>query len=68
MKKTLKITGMMCDHCRMHAEKALLAVDGVTEVKVTLADGLAEVTLAKDVTDDTLVAAVVAAGYSAEMK
>ena len=35
MKKTLKIEGMMCDHCRVHVEKALNGISGV-EAVVTL--------------------------------
>ena len=29
MKKTLKVEGMMCNHCRMHVEKALNSIEGV---------------------------------------
>ena len=29
MKKTLKVEGMMCNHCRMHVEKALNGMYGV---------------------------------------
>ena len=68
MKKTLKITGMMCQHCRAHAEKALAALDGVAAVTVDLDTELAEVTLAKDVADEALIAAIVDAGYTAEIK
>ena len=39
MKKTLKIEGMMCGHCKMRVEKALGAVDGVSSVEVNLEDG-----------------------------
>ena len=67
MKKIIEIKGMMCDHCRMHAEKALAAVDGVSAVTVVLADAKAEVTLSKDVADDVLVKAVTDAGYEAEV-
>lgn len=35
MKKTYRIEGMMCNHCRMHAEKALNQLEGVNAV-VTL--------------------------------
>lgn len=30
MKKVFKVTGMSCNHCRMHVEKALNSVEGVT--------------------------------------
>lgn len=35
MKKEFKIEGMSCNHCRMHAEKALNSLDGIKAV-VTL--------------------------------
>ena len=64
MKKTISIDGMMCDHCRMHVEKALSAVDGVSKVEVSLADKKADVTLGKDVADKALMDAVTEAGYT----
>ncbi len=67
MKKTVMIEGMMCNHCRAHAEKALLGVDGVTEVTVSLEDKKAEVVLAKEVADDILVKAITDAGYEARV-
>ena len=30
MKKQFKVSGMMCNHCRMHVEKALNKLDGVS--------------------------------------
>ena len=67
MKKTLMINGMMCNHCRMHAEKALAAVDGVSEVTVSLEEKKAEVTLAREVADEILIKAVTDAGYEASI-
>ncbi len=64
MKKTISIEGMSCDHCRMHVEKALAAVDGVSKVQVSLADKKADVTLSKDVADKALMDAVTEAGYT----
>ena len=67
MKKTLEIKGMMCNHCRMHVEKALAGVEGVSAVTVTLEDGKAEVILAKEVADEVLVKAITDAGYEAKV-
>ena len=69
MKRTvkIKIDGMMCNHCRMHAEKALAAVEGVASVAVTLEDGMAVVKAARSVSDEALVKAVVDAGYEAKV-
>ena len=63
MKKTLTVEGMMCMHCVKHVTEALEKVDGVSAVNVSLEGKTAEVTLAKDVSDDVLKAAVVDAGY-----
>ncbi len=65
MTKTLNVTGMMCQHCVAHVKKALEGVDGVSSVDVNLEAGTATVEAAEGVADDTLVAAVVDAGYEA---
>lgn len=36
MTKTLKIEGMMCNHCVMHVTKALEGVSGVAKADVNL--------------------------------
>ena len=63
MEKTMHITGMMCSHCEARVKKALEAVDGVAEAKVSHEAGTAVVTLSKDVADDTLKKAVEAQDY-----
>lgn len=65
MEKTLDVKGMMCEHCVAHVSKALLAVDGVTDVQVNLEQGKATVELSAQVPDETLCKAVVDAGYEA---
>ena len=62
MKKTISIEGMMCAHCTGHVTKALNAIEGVTAT-VSLEDKNAVVELTKDVSDETLKAAVEEAGY-----
>jgi Cu2+-exporting ATPase len=42
MTKQFKVEGMMCNHCRMHAEKALNSVAGVNAT-VTLTPPVARV-------------------------
>lgn len=64
MKKVIQVKGMMCEHCKMHVEKALNAVPGV-RAEVDLAAGTAEVMLALPVSDETLKKAVADAGYEA---
>ena len=64
MEKTIKIEGMMCEHCEMHTKKALEAVEGVTEARVSHQAGTAIVTLEKNVSDDILTQAVTDEGYT----
>ena len=64
MKTTLTIDGMMCNHCRMHVEKALSAVDGVTAVTVDLEAKTATVESAAEISRDVLRAVVTDAGYT----
>lgn len=63
MNKTLKVEGMSCGHCKAAVEKALKAVDGVDNAVVDLANKTAEVTLNKEVKDETLKKVVEDAGY-----
>ncbi|MCR4654614.1 MAG: metal-transporting ATPase, partial [Lachnospiraceae bacterium] len=56
--KTMKIEGMMCGHCEATVKKALEALDGVSEAKVSHEEGSAIVTLTGEVTDNALKQAV----------
>ena len=64
MGKTLKIEGMMCPHCEGRVKKALEQLDGVTAAQVSWQSGTAVVTLAADVSDETLRRAVEAQDYT----
>ena len=55
MEKTMQISGMMCNHCKMTVEKALKAVPGVENVEVDLAAKCA---------DDVLMDAVAKKGFT----
>lgn len=44
MKKTYKIEGMNCAHCKASVEKAIAGVNGVENVEVSLSEGSATVT------------------------
>ena len=63
MTKTIKIEGMMCQHCVAHVTKALSGVEGVSAVDVNLKKKTATVTLEKEVSNDVLTAVVTQAGY-----
>lgn len=64
MTKTIKIEGMMCTHCEATVKKALEAIDGVAEAKVSHVEGTAVVELTADVANETLKAAVEAKDYT----
>ena len=63
MKKTLKIEGMMCQRCVAHVEKALQAVEGVSSLEILLKKKTAVVEFTTEVSDETLTAAIIDAGY-----
>ena len=48
-KETVHIEGMACNHCKMSVEKGLGALDGVTDVAVSLEDKTATVTATTDI-------------------
>lgn len=62
MKKVMKIEGMMCNHCTGRVDKVLNAIDGV-QASVSLENKAAYLTVADNVSDDTLKKAVEAEGY-----
>ncbi len=61
--KTIKIEGMMCEHCVAHVREALAGVKGVENVVVSLDEGRATLDAGLLVKDDALRAAVEDAGY-----
>ncbi len=63
MKRTLVIEGMMCGHCTGRVQKALEAVEGVKEVKMSLENKTAEVEAEDGVAEQVLRDAVKEAGY-----
>lgn len=60
--RILSIKGMSCGHCSARVEKALNAIEGV-EAKVNLESNSATVNLTKEISDETLKAAVDQVGY-----
>ena len=63
---TLKVEGMMCNHCKMHVEKALLSVKGVTYAEADLIKNSALVR-GENLDIEELKKAVNEAGYVAKM-
>ena len=64
MEKTVKIEGMMCQHCEMHVKKALEALPQVDAAVTSHEKGTAVLTLNAQVTDAELKKAVEEAGYT----
>lgn len=60
--KILRVDGMTCDHCKGWVEKAINEIDGAS-AKVNLKTKEATVSMAREVSDSELVAAVQKAGY-----
>lgn len=61
--ETVKVNGMMCEHCEMHVKKALEGLDGVESAEVSHEAGTAKLTLSAAVPEDALKKAVTDAGY-----
>ena len=64
MQKIIHVEGMMCKHCVKAVTNAVQAVDGVESVEVSLEEKTAVVTLAKEVSDAELKAAVEAEDFT----
>jgi len=62
MTKTIYIEGMMCPHCVRHATEALNKLEGVSAI-VSLENKNAVCTITGNVSDESLKAAIVDAGY-----
>jgi copper chaperone len=61
--KSIKITGMSCQHCVMAVTKALGALDGIQNVQVDLKTGVATYEEVTPVDAKVVVAAIKKAGY-----
>ncbi|WP_281663729.1 mercury(II) reductase [Paraburkholderia fungorum] len=64
---TLKIDGMTCASCAEHVRQALEKVPGVRSAAVSWPEALADVTVDEGVSDGTLAAALMTAGYHAKV-
>ena len=65
---TLEVEGMMCKNCVAHVSKALQGVKGVANVSVDLESKTATVEALSSVSVNSLIAAVVDAGYECKEK
>ena len=63
MTKTIKIQGMMCEHCEARVKKTLEAIEGIESAVPDHIADTAVITLSKDVPDDVIKAAIEAQDY-----
>ena len=63
MTKTLKIEGMMCEHCEARVKKTLEAIEGIESAAPDHNANTAVITLSKDVPVDVIRAAIEAQDY-----
>ena len=61
--KSIKITGMSCQHCVMAVTKALGAIDGIKNVQVDLKNGQASFEETKPVDAKVIADAIKKAGF-----
>lgn len=61
--RTVRIDGMMCEHCEKAVTTALSAVDGVGSVKADAKAGTAVVSMKPGTDEEAIKAAVAKAGY-----
>ena len=60
---TVSVEGMMCNNCKAHVEKALLALKGVKSAEASVENKNVTVVAKASLSDDAITSAIVAAGY-----
>ena len=63
MKKTIKVDGMHCNHCKMRVEKALKKLPGVTSAIVDLETKSAEIESDSEIEDAAIKTAIDDIGF-----
>lgn len=63
MLKTIKIEGMSCGHCENRVKNALTGIDGLTIVRISASEDLAEVEITDESVLQSAVDAIEDAGY-----
>lgn len=64
MEKVIYIEGMMCPHCEATVKKALLAIDGISEVYVSHQEKLARITCDFAISDEVLKTSIEAKDFT----
>ncbi len=63
IKKVITIEGMMCDHCKLKVEKALLELKDVSKVKVSLKDKTATIYSKSSINESNIINAITKLDY-----
>lgn len=63
MMKKIYINGMTCEHCVKRVTAALMELQGVEEVSISLAEGTAEIKINAEIEDSEIIEAIDEAGY-----
>jgi Cu2+-exporting ATPase len=58
IKKTVKIEGMMCEHCAAAVKNALEELDGIESAEVSVKDGSAVIEMSKNVDSEKIKKAI----------
>lgn len=64
MKKTYKVTGMMCEHCENHVNSALLKIDGIKSAKANHKTSSVEIEFSKEIDENLIKSAIEEQGYT----
>lgn len=62
--KKVNIEGMQCNHCKMSVEKALMSIDGVTKVEVSLENKNAVIESIVKIDDENIKKVIGEAGFN----
>ena len=60
---TISVEGMMCNNCKAHVERAILALKGVKSAEASVENKNVTVVAKSSISEDSIAAAIVAAGY-----
>lgn len=61
--RTIKVEGMMCEHCEAHVKKALEAVKNIKSAVADHNKGEVIITCSKEISNATIEKAISEAGY-----
>ncbi len=60
---TVRVQGMSCDHCVRTVKNAIMSLEGVSSVEVSLETGLVKITSERDIPKEEIKRAVEEWGY-----